>query len=130
MLLDTSGIFAYHHVREASHAKAKLHLESSSSNLIHSLVLAEFIPLATARKLARNSALEFISLLMDHPNVEVVWCDRLQILNAFAFLEQRLVKSYSLCDAVSFQLMRERGINEALTTDQHFEQEGFTALLR
>ncbi|MGH9832621.1 MAG: hypothetical protein ACREBD_23290 [Blastocatellia bacterium] len=26
-------------------------------------------------------------------------------------------------------LMRERGINEALTHDHHFEQEGFTALL-
>jgi predicted nucleic acid-binding protein len=31
---------------------------------------------------------------------------------------------YSLCDAVSFVLTRERGIREALTTDRHFEQEG------
>jgi hypothetical protein len=26
--------------------------------------------------------------------------------------------------------MRERHLSEALTTDRHFEQEGFTALLR
>ena len=38
-------------------------------------------------------------------------------------------KSYSLCDAVSFILMRDRGILDALTTDQHFVQEGFHKLL-
>ena len=44
-------------------------------------------------------------------------------------LHKRLDKSYSLCDAVSFVLMRERRILEALTTDKHFVQEGFTRLL-
>ncbi|HAH56357.1 MAG TPA: hypothetical protein DCM02_14015 [Flavobacterium sp.] len=39
-------------------------------------------------------------------------------------------KTYSLCDSVSFIVMREQGITEALTTDRHFEQEGFNRLLR
>ena len=39
-------------------------------------------------------------------------------------------KNYSLCDAVSFVLVRERGETEALTTDGHFEQEGFRAIFR
>lgn len=38
-------------------------------------------------------------------------------------------KSYSLCDAVSFVVMRQRNITKALTTDHHFEQEGFQRLL-
>jgi predicted nucleic acid-binding protein len=38
-------------------------------------------------------------------------------------------KNYSLCDAVSFLLMRTRGIQDALTTDHHFEQAGFRRLL-
>jgi len=38
-------------------------------------------------------------------------------------------KTYSLCDAVSFVLMRQRGMTDALTTDRHFEQEGFVRLL-
>jgi len=45
-------------------------------------------------------------------------------------LHNRLDKSYSLCDAVSFILMRERQINKALTTDKHFAQEGFIRLLQ
>lgn len=42
----------------------------------------------------------------------------------------RLDKSYSLCDAISFLVMRQRGLSEALTTDHHFEQEGFVRLLK
>jgi len=45
-------------------------------------------------------------------------------------LLDRLDKTYSLCDAVSFVLMRERELTEALTTDRHFEQEGFVRLLK
>jgi predicted nucleic acid-binding protein len=48
---------------------------------------------------------------------------------AVRLLEARLDKSYSLCDAVSFVLMRQRGLHDALTTDRHFEQEGFRRLL-
>lgn len=35
-----------------------------------------------------------------------------------------------VCDSVRFVLMQQRGITEALTTDRHFEQEGFNRLLR
>lgn len=46
------------------------------------------------------------------------------------FLQARPDKNYSLCDAVSFMVMGQRGMTDALTTDHHFEQEGFTRLLR
>ncbi|MFM7787585.1 MAG: VapC toxin family PIN domain ribonuclease, partial [Microcystis panniformis] len=48
---------------------------------------------------------------------------------AVKLLMARQDKTYSLCDAVSFLLMRQFNINEALTTDRHFEQEGFHRLL-
>ena len=39
-------------------------------------------------------------------------------------------KEWSWTDCISFFVMRERGIRQALTTDEHFEQTGFIALLR
>lgn len=130
MFLDTSGLFAYHQADEAVHAKAQSLFKLHKRNITHSLILAEFVALATARKLPRNTALAFLSAVIEHPRVEVIWIDRQSILNAVSFLETRLDKSYSLCDAVSFHLMTDRNLREALTTDHHFEQEGFLALLR
>jgi predicted nucleic acid-binding protein len=39
-------------------------------------------------------------------------------------------KDWSLTDCVSFVVMQDRGITEALTGDHHFEQAGFVPLLR
>jgi predicted nucleic acid-binding protein len=39
-------------------------------------------------------------------------------------------KKWSLTDCISFVVMRERGITDALTADHHFEQAGYSALLK
>ena len=39
-------------------------------------------------------------------------------------------KQWSLTDCISFVVMSEEGITEALTGDHHFEQAGFLALLK
>ena len=104
-------------------------MASAVSRLTTSYILAEFIPLCAARGLQRKLTLDFITTLVANPLVEIVWGDERLHKSAFALLQQRLDKNYSLCDAVSFVLMRERAINEALTTDKHFAQEGFVKLL-
>jgi predicted nucleic acid-binding protein len=43
---------------------------------------------------------------------------------------QRPDKEWSLTDCISFVVMEQRGIAEALAYDHHFEQAGFVALLR
>lgn len=130
MLLDTSGLLCLHHADEAHHDDAWILLRSSERSLIHAYVLAEFVALALVRGLPRRRALAFVSALSDQPDIEVVWVDEALHRRAMQLLEDRLDKSYSLCDAVSFELMRQRGETEALTTDHHFEQEGLIRLLR
>ncbi|HUO10889.1 MAG TPA: PIN domain-containing protein [Phycisphaerae bacterium] len=49
---------------------------------------------------------------------------------AIALFNDRPDKEYSLVDCISFVLMTEAGIRDAATTDGHFEQEHFSALLR
>ncbi len=39
-------------------------------------------------------------------------------------------KTRGLVDCVSFVVMRETGITDALTNDKHFRQAGFNALMR
>lgn len=129
MLLDTSGLIAFHHQGEPNHLKAVALFESAKLRLTHSYVLAEFVALANARKLLRRTALEFVHDLLNSDEVETLYIDQARNDAALDSLKQRLDKSWSLCDAVSFLLMQERGITEALSTDHHFEQAGFTRLL-
>lgn len=49
---------------------------------------------------------------------------------AFDLYCGRTDKGWSLTDCSSFLIMQQFGIDSALTFDKHFEQAGFTALLR
>lgn len=97
--------------------------------LTHSHVLAELIALALVRRFPRSQVLAFVVDMVDNPDIEIIWVDELLHREAMQLLIDREDKTYSLCDAVSFVLMRQRRITEALTTDRHFEQEGFIRLL-
>jgi predicted nucleic acid-binding protein len=130
ILLDTSGLLCSFDAADPRHGDAVTLLQAASARLTHSYVLAEFVPLCQSRRLNRTLALAFIEALMSNPLVEVVWVDEAIHRAALAMLRAQIDKNYSLCDAVSFQLMQERGILESLTTDHHFEQAGFQRLLR
>ncbi|MFN0279480.1 MAG: type II toxin-antitoxin system VapC family toxin [Pyrinomonadaceae bacterium] len=73
--------------------------------------------------------LEFASNLLIDSEISLVWVDESLTLRAVDLLNDRSDKIWSLCDAVSFVLMEEQGITEALTTDHDFEQAGFIKLL-
>lgn len=131
MLLDTSGLLCFLHQDEAQHKTAVELISNYKGCLItHNYVLAELIALAIVRRFPRSKVLMYSLELMENPNVEMVWVDEILHREAIDLLLVRQDKTYSLCDAISFVLMRKKGIREALTTDKHFEQEGFTRLLQ
>ena len=51
------------------------------------------------------------------------------IAAAVSFYEGRGDKDWSLTDCLSFLVMEQRQIPRALTTDRHFQQAGFEAVL-
>jgi len=64
-----------------------------------------------------------------------IWIDVLHVSSeideqAWQLFSQRLDKDWSLVDCSSFVIMHQYGIQEALTTDHHFEQAGFIRLLK
>ena len=129
MLLDTSGLMCVLDKRDWRHVEAVRHYQGARLRLITNYVLAEYVALAHVRELSRQQTLDFSHAVLHDSNVEIVWVEKPLHRQALDLLQARRDKEYSLCDAVSFVLMRERGIVEALTTDKHFVQEGFTRLL-
>ena len=130
MLIDTSGFFALYSREDINHAHADEIYRKSWRRLTTNYILAEYVALALVRGLPRQESLEFSEAILDDETIEIVWIDENLHIQAVELLQQRSDKSYSLCDAVSFVLMRDRKISEALTTDKHFEQEGFIKLLK
>lgn len=131
MLLDTSGLLCLYHQSEPFHQQAIHAYKTSQMWLTHSYVLAEFVALTTttARRFPRTLVLEYLDALIDHPDIELIWIDEQLHRAAFALLLARRDKEYSLCDAVSFVLMRQRNLYRALTTDKHFDKKGLSGCL-
>ncbi len=130
MLLDTSGLYSYFDKDDLFHVEAVERFDAATSMLINDYVLAEFIPLCLVRNLNRQKTLAFVEEILRSPFIEKLWTTERHYLEALNLLKARSDKTYSLCDAVSFILMREYEIVEALTTDKHFEQENFVRLLK
>jgi predicted nucleic acid-binding protein len=129
LLLDTSGLLCYLYREEPQHLEAVRLLDNASRSVTHSYVLAEFVALANARRFPRIPTLTFVNSLLENPDIETIWVEESLHREAITLLLERRDKDYSLCDAVSFILMRQRRIRSALTLDRHFDQEGFQRLL-
>ncbi len=129
MFIDTSGFLCRNSDSEPYHQKAAEYYNSAKTRITTNYVLAEYVALALVRGLRRESITVFSEEILRDGTVEIVWVDEELHTKAVELLKERYDKKYSLCDAVSFALMREREISEALTTDKHFKQEGFIRLL-
>ena len=92
-------------------------------------VLLEFADGACEAGL-RKSAQAIINYARTEKSMTVVPLDKRWMEIGYKLFCQHQDKDWGLTDCISFQVMREMGITDALTHDHHFEQAGFRALLR
>jgi len=94
------------------------------------LILVELLNYFCAyRPDTRQIAVKVVHHILASPEIEIISHAHDTFLAGLALYEARPDKAYSLTDCVSMNVMRERGINDVLTHDNHFAQEGFTLLL-
>lgn len=84
---------------------------------------------ALCRPRNRRTAIAFLTQFAAHSTVEVFPADRATYSKGLELFAARSDKSWTLTDCISFELMRERGYNDVITTDRHFAQAGFNVLL-
>ena len=95
------------------------------------MVLVEFLNFVSGEgQYLRRLAGKRVKELISNPEVEVVAQTSSQFQAAVDRYLSRLDHSWSVVDCASFLVMEDRGIQEALAFDHHFEQARFTALLR
>ena len=94
-------------------------------------VLTEFLDsLSGGGPRVRRSAVEVAREILDDPDIRVIEQSRESFLRGLELYRQRTDKDYSLVDCVSMNAIRVEGLEEVLTSDDHFAEEGFTVLMR
>ena len=78
----------------------------------------------------RGKAHAMLRRIEASPTIEIAWAASGLFRSGLAMHAERLDKSWSLTDCISFAVMRQREVADALTHDHHFEPAGFPALLR
>lgn len=73
----------------------------------------------------RAGAVAIIDSLRSNPTLEVISVSPALFNQAYTLYAARLDKDWGLTDCISFVVMQQRGIIDALTVDRHFEQAGF-----
>ena len=128
---DTGYWIALLHPRDPRHGKAKsVSSTLGQTRIVSSEMVLDELLAGLSKPPVRAIAVSAVSSILSNPNVEVVPQTSLQFREAFELYKNRADKEWSLTDCASFNLMKERGITEALALDGHFEQAGFVALLR
>ena len=92
-------------------------------------VLAEMAD-ALCDRTNRNGCIAFIDDLRNSPRIQIELASRSSFEAGWNLYRQRPDKDWSLTDCISFVVMHDRQITDALTGDHHFEQAGFNALLK
>jgi uncharacterized protein len=132
VFVDTAGLYALADHRDPSRP-ATMRLVSGFIKTKRRLVLTDYI-LAEAATLAEarsggHAAVKLLEIVDQSAGFEFIWIGPERFAAAKKFFCKHADHGYSFTDCTSFVVMRELRLSEALTTDRHFVEAGFRALL-
>lgn len=128
IFLDTSFVIALINEKDQYHAQAEaLSFRFANSALLTTSAVLLEIGNALAKD-SRAEALSIIRVLSHSSRVEVIEIDSNLMEKGLAIYEKYSDKKWGLVDCISFVVMREGDIPQALTFDKDFEQAGFAIL--
>ena len=129
--LDTAYVLALLNPNDPHNKQAKAFLPKISGAREVWVIEAVLVEVGNAlARSNRSAAIDFIDGCYITHNIKVVSVDHALLLRAIDLYRSRDDKEWGLTDCISFIVMQDHGLVEALTTDEHFQQAGFRALLR
>ncbi len=129
ILVDSQFVIALINSRDKHHGRA---VQLAREHRGQTFLITDAVLLEVGNALSRShraEAIEIIEDFLSSENAEVVRLTPELFERAFVLYSRCLDKDWSLVDCVSFTVMWEQGSRRALTSDRHFIQAGFQALL-
>jgi predicted nucleic acid-binding protein len=127
---DTFALIAWLNPRDAAHAVVTAYLNGFSGQLVTTEWVLMELADALSAPTARSTAVAFLQAVRADPSFDVVGYAPAVYQAGFDLFASRPDKGWSLTDCISFGVMSERGLTDALTADHHFEQAGFRAVFK
>jgi hypothetical protein len=127
---DTYYFLALWNPDDEGHVKALAFTDDYQEAMVSTDWVMVELADALARPPNRSKFMVLYRLLQTKTDLTIVPLSRSLLEQGLALYEQRVDKEWSLTDCISFIVMKQASITEALTGDRHFEQAGFTALLK
>lgn len=130
IFVDTGFVIGLINQRDQYHQQAS---ELANRFEGYPLLVTDAVLLEIGNALVRNykkEVIEIIEQFFDSDEVEVVRLTPQLFDQAFALYKMYEDKQWGLVDCISFAVMREAGVSQALTFDRHFVQAGFQVLMR
>ncbi|MBI3850691.1 MAG: type II toxin-antitoxin system VapC family toxin [Verrucomicrobia bacterium] len=131
--LDSSYVIALAQANDGHHRRATelaVSVEHGKIGVVTTRAVLLEVGSALAKTRVRRDAIRLIDSLQNSTRVEIVPVTEEIAAQGWSLFRERIDKEWSWTDCISFVVMKERRLSDALTSDQHFEQAGFTALLR
>jgi predicted nucleic acid-binding protein len=132
VFVDTSFLLALLWPRDPEHRRAaawRTHVLRHRPRLVTTEAVLWELLNALAAPATRGPAYDAYTRMHGDPQFEVVGSDARLSRSALDLYAARADKGWGVTDCLSFVVMRERSLSDALTKDRHFEQAGFAALL-
>jgi len=115
---------------DASHQKAAALSESLDRPTVTTAWVLTEVADALSAPHQRQGIVRLVDALRADPGCTIVPASEEVFEGGFRLFRSRADKDWSLTDCISFVVMRDRGLTDALTGDRHFEQAGFKLLLK
>lgn len=132
VFVDTSGWYAVIDRRDRHHRRADAlirRLLRAGHRLVTSDYVVDEACTLTKARAGAFAATRLLDLLRDTGSVEWEWVGSERFARAEARFRKQTDQAFSFTDCTSFEIMRERALQAALTSDEHFRIAGFQPLL-
>lgn len=127
---DTSYFLALLNRDDALHGEASRITSQGGFTMITTAWVMTELADAYSSASHRDGFMRFYRFLKADAGTELIQASPELFDKGIELYSRRPDKDWSLTDCISFVVMNDHGIKEALTGDHHFEQPGFRALLR
>lgn len=132
VFVDTAGFLALWDSSDEHHSAA-LNVQSDLARKRRRFLTTDYIVDETTTLLQRRhshaAAVDFLETSRRSGALRLEWVDPDRFSAAASWFQRHSDKAWSFTDCVSFVVMHELKIRDAFTTDHHFTQAGFAALL-